>query len=88
MWRKVFVKALPTTADCLADKFLFIGEIYYKKNGPALARLMHESDHKRFLPMSCHSAATLWLSAAHGMLGFRAGDQQQREPYQPRCLCT
>ena len=27
MWRKVFVKALPTTADSLADKFLFIGDI-------------------------------------------------------------
>uniref|UniRef100_UPI0040264FF0 hypothetical protein n=1 Tax=Prevotella sp. TaxID=59823 RepID=UPI0040264FF0 len=27
LWRKVFVKALPTTADSLADKFLFIGDI-------------------------------------------------------------
>ena len=26
MWRKVFVKALPTTADSLTDKFLFIKE--------------------------------------------------------------
>ena len=30
MWRKVFVKALPTAADCLADKFLFIDKVIYE----------------------------------------------------------
>ena len=30
MWRKVFVKALPTTADSLADKFLFIDKVIYE----------------------------------------------------------
>ena len=38
----------------LADKIpVYPRTSHYKKNGPALARLMHESDHKRFLPMSC-----------------------------------
>ena len=39
MWIKVFVKALPYTADRLTDKFLFIGERLIQTNNKYIITL-------------------------------------------------
>ena len=58
-----------------------------QKNGPTHTLNMQESDHKNSVYVLSFCCRAMH-SAAHGTLGFRAGDQQQREPYQPRCWCT